>query len=132
MAHGLRRGALPLDFESKLCRLRGGNLTERFVEQTSRLIFELLLAHEQGLFREITSADRARLLQVLAYIRKDEDAVPDYQRDGYKDDAQEIRAVEAHLQQLLKKFKTWRLRHQVPALWLRAGAQLASPREAAR
>ena len=127
----LERGALPVDFERKLCRLGGGNLTERYVEQNSRLVFQLLLANQQGLFRELSSASRARLLRLLAYIRKDEDLVPDYQRDGFKDDAQEIRAAEADLQPEWKAFKGWRLRHQVPALWLRAGAQLAKPRDAA-
>lgn len=129
--NALGRGGLPADFDWKLCRLREGNLTEQYVEQNSRLIFELLLAKEQGLFRELNVADRARLLQVLAYVRKDEDVVPDYQRDGYKDDAKEIRAVEADLQHLLKVFKIWRLRHQVPALWLRTAAQFARPRDAA-
>ncbi len=127
----LGHGRLPVDLEWKLCRLRAGNLTERYVEQNSRLLFELLLANEQGLFRELSVTDRDRLLRLLAYVRKDEDLVPDYRRDGFKDDAQEMRAAEAELLPLIKKFKAWRLRHQVPALWLRAAPQFASPRDAA-
>ncbi len=127
----LARGRLPLDFERKLCRMASGNLTERYVEQNSRLIFSLLVANRQGLFNELGAGERDRLVRLLAYVRKEEDAIPDYQVNGFKDDAQEIRTLEGESQALLKAFKTWRLRHQVPALWLRERAQPAKPRDAA-
>jgi hypothetical protein len=127
----LVRERLPMDFEQKLSRLGRGTLTERYVEQNSGLIFSLLLASRQGAFAGVTSAADDLLLRVLAYVRKDEDAIPDYRLDGFKDDAQEIRAVEAELRPVLHAFKAWRLRHQVPGLWLRAAAHLVNPREAA-
>ncbi len=124
-------GRLPVDLERKLCRLAGGGLVNRYVEQTSRLIFSLLLAYREGLFEEMSHADYSRILRVLAYVRKDEDAIPDYKTDGFKDDAQEIRGLEIDLGPVIRSFKSWRLRHQVPGIWLRAGAQPDKPRDAA-
>jgi hypothetical protein len=58
-----------------------------------------------------------RLLRVLAYVRKDDDSIPDYQPGGFVDDQQEVRKVDNKYHSLLESFKAWRLRHQVPALW---------------
>ncbi len=121
---------LPLDFERKLSRLAVGTVVERYVEQNSRLILSLLVANGQGLF-DLSQIDYERLIRVLAYVRKDEDTVPDYRIDGFKDDAQEIRATGAELKPLLQRFKSWRLRDQVPGLWLRAAAHCRTPRVAA-
>jgi hypothetical protein len=115
----LARGALPLDFEAKLARLDEGDLMRRFVAQNSRLFAALLLAARDGFFQEASLADRERLLRVLAYVRKDDDAIADYRPDGYMDDQQEVRAAVTELDPLLKSFKAWRLRHQVPGMWLR-------------
>lgn len=127
----LAQGRLPLDFERKLCRLGEGSLLERYVEQNCRLIVSLLQAERQALFRGVSRGDCGRLLQVLAYVRKDEDAIPDYRLGGFKDDAHELRGVEAHLASVLGAYKEWRLRHQVPGLWLRTEARLSNPRDAA-
>jgi len=113
----LARGSLPPDFEAKLARLAGGNLIERFVEQNSRLFVALLLAAQDGLFVRITGPERDHLLRLLAYVRKDDDAVPDYRPDGFLDDQREVRAATAELGPLLQTFKAWRLCHQVPAMW---------------
>jgi len=113
----LAHGRLPLDFEAKLDRLHEGDLIHRSVEQNSRLFFVLLLAALENSFTEPTPADRDRLLQVLAYVRKDDDAIPDYRPDGFIDDQQAVRAAAMELAPLLNAFKVWRLRHQVPAMW---------------
>lgn len=113
----LAQGRLPADFEAKLARLGGGSLADRYVEQNSRLFFALLLAALESSFTAATPADRERLLRVLAYVRKDDDAIPDYRPDGYSDDQQEVRAATAELGSLLHAFKVWRLRHQVPGMW---------------
>ena len=113
----LAQGRLPPDFEAKLTKLGGGSLGERYVEQNSRLFFMLLLAALESAFTEATLADRERLLRVLAYVRKDDDAIPDYRPDGFTDDQQEVRAATAELGPLLHDFKVWRLRHQVPQMW---------------
>ena len=118
MRTALAKGRLPLDFEAKLARLHEGDLIHRYVEQNSRLFFVLLLAALESLFTESTLAQRERLLRVLAYVRKDDDAIPDYRRSGFLDDQQEVRAAAMELAPLLNAFKVWRLRHQVPAMWL--------------
>jgi hypothetical protein len=114
----LAQGRLPADLETKLARLAGGSLSERYVEQNCRLIVALLLAAQQNSFTQATPADRERLLRVLAYVRKDDDAIPDYRPDGFADDQQEMRAAAMELKPLLLDFKVWRLRHQVPGMWL--------------
>ncbi len=113
----LAQGRLPTDFEVKLAKLGGGSISDHYVEQNSRLFFALLLASLEGAFTEATPADRERLLRVLAYVRKDDDAIPDYRPDGFADDQQEVRAATTELGPLLHAFKVWRLRHQVPAMW---------------
>jgi hypothetical protein len=115
----LARGGVPPDFEAKLTRLSSGDLVERFVARNCRCFIELLWAAQDGAFNEASLADCERLLQVLAYVRKDDDAVPDYQPGGFVDDQREVLAVVIELKSLLQSFKAWRLRHQVPALWLR-------------
>jgi len=68
----LAQGRLPADLETKLARLAGGNLSERYVEQNCRLIVALLLAAQENSFTQATPADWERLLRVLAYVRKDD------------------------------------------------------------
>ena len=114
----LAQGKLPADLETKLARLAGGSLSERYVEQNCRLIVALLLAAQQNSFTKATPAERERLLRVLAYVRKDDDAIPDYRPGGFIDDQQEVRAAATELNHVLLAFKVWRLRHQVPGMWL--------------
>src|SRR5438034_7901739 len=114
----LARGCLPPDFLGKLKRLQRGDLSHHFIEQSCRLFAALLVAAEDGSFREGSPAERERLLRVLAYVRKDDDAIPDYRPDGLADDQREMRAATVELRGLIQAFKAWRLRHQVPAMWL--------------
>ena len=108
---------LPPDFEAKLAKLAKGNLNDRYVEQHSRLFIALLLAAMEGAFTAATPSDREHLLRVLAYVRKDDDAIPDYLPGGFIDDQQQVRAAAMELKPLLEAFKVWRLRHQVPGMW---------------
>ena len=117
LREALARGALPPDFEAKLTRLAEGDLTQRFLARTSRLFVALLLAARDGSFKEASPADCERLLRVLAYVRKDDDAIADYRVGGFMDDQQEMRMALAELHPLLKSFKAWRLRYQVPEMW---------------
>jgi hypothetical protein len=112
----LARGSVPPDFEAKLARLAKGNLVEQYVEHNSRLFVALLHAAHDGWFR-LTAAERDRLLRVLAYVRKDDDAIPDYRPGGFVDDQRELRATMLEFGHLLQSFKAWRLCHQVPAMW---------------
>ena len=113
----LARGCPPPDLLGKLRALAAGSLSHRFIEQHCRLFIGLLLAAEHGSFRECAPAERERLLRVLAYVRKDRDATPDDQTDGFTDDQREVYAASVDLAGLLQAFKVWRLRFQVPVMW---------------
>ena len=117
LRNALTRGALPPDFLAKLKRMTNGGLSHHFIEQNCRLFAALLLAKEDGSFREGSPAECERLLRVLAYVRKDDDAIPDYKPEGLTDDQKEIRAATVALDGLVQGFKVWRLRHQVPIMW---------------
>jgi hypothetical protein len=124
----LQRGWLPLDFEAKLLELAGGGLADRQIERNCRLFVALLTAAYDGAFRGVTRAECDRLLTVLAYVRKTDDAIPDYRDDGFVDDHQEVHTATVELASLLQAFKAWRLRHQVPGMW---GAENEAGRGAA-
>src|ERR1051326_2067203 len=82
----LMDGRPPRDLELKLTQLAGGSLLHRFVEQNSRLIISLLVSAYAGTFRDANRASLDRLLRVLAYVRKEDDAHPDCRPDGFVDD----------------------------------------------
>jgi len=119
----LARGYLPYDFLAKLRKLKRGDLSQRFIEQNCRLFAALLLAAEEGAFRDVSPEERERLLRVLAYVRKENDAIPDYTPRGFVDDQQEVRAASVDMADLLQAFKAWRLRHQVPDMWFDHGVR---------
>jgi hypothetical protein len=118
LSEALAKQQLPPDLKIKLSRLAVHELSHRFIEQNCRTIIALLQAVEEGSFKEASPKDCERLLRVLAYVRKDDDAIPDYRPDGFIDDQQEVRTVTTDLDHLLRTFKAWRLRHQVPGMWL--------------
>ena len=119
----LARGHVPLDFQAKLNSLAGSDLTRAMVEQNCRLFIALLMAAHSGMFGPANPQACDRLLRVLAYVRKDDDAIPDYKPNGFADDLREVRAAAAEFSHLLHTFKDWRLCHQVPTMWnAKAGA----------
>jgi hypothetical protein len=121
----LAEGKLPEDLQTKLLRLSGGSLLHNSVAQNSQTIISLLMATYHGAFLGATRADLDRLLRVLAYVRKENDATPDSLPGGYVDDQQEVRAVMNEMHDLFERFKAWRLRYQVPQLWLGPGIERA-------
>ncbi len=112
----VRRG-VPHDFEVKLHNLSRGDLSHRSIAQNCRTIIELLQAAYEGAYKGASPANCDRLLRALAYVRKVDDAIPDYRPDGFTDDQQEIRMLTSDMNALIQDFKAWRLRHQVPAMW---------------
>lgn len=115
----LARGHIPFDFEAKLHRLEQGGLLHQSVARHCRCFIALLQAVNSSSFTEGEPETYERLLRVLAYVRKDDDSIPDYKPGGFADDHEEIRKVNVEFHSLLQSFKAWRLRHQVPALWWR-------------
>ena len=118
--NAIARGTMPPDFEAKLRKLAAGSLLHRSVEQNCRLFIALLMAAHDGAFAEVDESERERLVRVLAYVRKDDDAMPDYKPEGFADDQREVRAVAMELGALRQAYKEWRLRHQVPKMWVTA------------
>ena len=117
LRNALMDGKLPPDLQAKLLHLAGDGLIHRFIAQNSRLIVSLLLAAYGGSFHEAHEACLERLLRVLAYVRKNDDAIPDCTAGGFADDQQEMRAAITEFAGLLDSFKAWRLRYQVPEMW---------------
>jgi len=117
LRHALLAGELPLDFEAKLHRLADGGLAEQVMEHHCRWFWALLEAARNGSFEKVAPSDCEQILRVLAYVRKDDDAIPDFLPGGYWDDQLEVRAAAAELAPLLQAFKEWRLRHEVPLRW---------------
>jgi hypothetical protein len=113
----LARGHVPADFQRKLDRLESQSLRHHYIRQNSLLFLSLLQAVHAGAYPGGSPAQRELLLRVLAYVRKEDDAIADRQPDGFVDDHQEIREICRDLEPLLRHYKLWRLRHQVPALW---------------
>src|SRR5437868_3377630 len=91
LRNDLARGEPPPDLADKLARLSVGNLSDRFIEQNCRTMIALWVAANNGAFKQASRLELERLLRVLAYVRKDDDAIPDYRPDGFTDDRLEVR-----------------------------------------
>ena len=117
MRDALGRGHLPADFEAKLNSLEQGDLLHRSVARHCRCFLALWQAAYDGSFTAATPDICERLLRVLAYVRKDDDSIPDYKAGGFVDDQHEVRKADMEFHPLLQSFKAWRLQHHVPALW---------------
>lgn len=114
----LRNGQPPPDLERKLARLRGDDPREFYLRQQTRLLIKLLIAAARDGFCQANPHDCERLLRVVAYVRKDDDAIPDYLEHGFDDDHDLMRMTCAELGPVLERYKAWHLARRVPALWL--------------
>ncbi len=114
----LNRGALPSHFESKLRRLAQEGLTHYFIEHTSRIFIAMWLAARRGGFLRCQPEHLDLMLKVLAYVDKENDFIPDDHPGGYTDDYEIIRNAGKQLETFVKAFKEWRLKNQVPRIWL--------------
>ena len=113
----LLRGHVPRDLELKLQQLLDGGLMHQSLGHSCLWFLAVLQAAFDGAYRMATPEQIDFMLRVLAYVRKDDDAIHDLQPNGYTDDHQEARIASTRLQPLLLGFKQWRLRHVVPVLW---------------
>ena len=82
LRESLSRGHVPADFEAKLNRLAEGELLHQTVARHCRSFIALLQAVLNGTYTQAPPKLCDRLLRVLAYVRKDDDSVPDYQPGG--------------------------------------------------
>jgi hypothetical protein len=113
----LREGRVPWDLLHKLHRLRSDDYKEHYLQRQSWVLLSLLLAAGEQGFKDISLWDRERLIRMMAYVRKDEDAIPDSMPHGYDDDHDLMRMTCAQLGPVLEAFKAWHLLRQVPKLW---------------
>ena len=117
MRRAIASSVLPVEFAAKLDRLSRQGLLHQFIAESCHDFIRLLIASQFGGFGSVTPAIRERLLRVLAYVRKENDAIPDFKPRGLEDDLREVRAATSELGGLLRRFKEWHLQHAVPAMW---------------
>lgn len=113
---------VPADFTNKLQTLAEGDMVMRYIAHHSVLLLEMLHAGCQGEFPWLSPSDFEQILRVLAYVRKEDDAIPDFLPSGYVDDQREIRLALTQLAPLLEAYKSWRLCKEVPARWISLAA----------
>src|SRR5262245_8332279 len=94
LREALTRGHVPADFEAKLNRLAQEDLLHRTVARHCSSFIALLQAVLNGTYTQAPPKLCERLLRVLAYVRKDDDSIPDYQPRGFVDDQQEVRKAD--------------------------------------
>lgn len=120
LCHTLQKGLTPSDLAAKLSKLRDDSPKEYYLKQQSELLLSLLKSQASAEFCRIHPDECQLLLRALAYVRKDDDAVPDTLPGGFDDDHDVMRAVCVELKSSLDRFKAWHLTRRVPLLWNRA------------
>ena len=90
-------------------------------------MISLLTAAESGEYRQAAPEDCKQLLRVIAYLRKDDDAIPDSLRGGFADDQDLMRLVCGQLKPELDRYKSWHLACRVPLLWQAANGATSHP-----
>ncbi len=113
----LRRGDVPADLAAKLDRLRTDDPRELFLKQQSRILEWLLQSLAAWENCRLRPREAERLLRMLAYVRKEDDAIPDTWPGGMADDYDLMRITCTEFRELLDRFKAWHLSRRVPALW---------------
>jgi hypothetical protein len=123
LSDALQREHVPADLRAKLDRLSANDPREHYLKQQSLLLASLLMSPAARSFCALHQRDCERLLRMLAYVRKDDDAIPDVWPDGMVDDHDLMRFTCTELREALNSFKGWHLSRRVPLLW-REGAAL--------
>jgi hypothetical protein len=117
LCDALRQNHVPADLRAKLDRLRTDDPKEYYLKQQSELLASLLMSPAAQEFCLVRPRDCERLLRMLAYVRKDDDAIPDTWPGGMVDDHDLMRLTCTELREALDTFKAWHLSRRVPLLW---------------
>jgi len=117
LCDALHQDHVPADLRAKLNRLRTDDPREFYLKQQSLLLSSLLTSPAAREFCRLRPRDCERLLRMLAYVRKDDDAIPDTWPGGMVDDHDLMRMTCTELREMLDKFKAWHLSRRVPLLW---------------
>lgn len=123
LCDALHQDQIPADLRAKLDRLRTDDPKEFYLRQQSLLLALLLMSSAALGFCSLRPQVCRRLLRMLAYVRKDADAIPDTWPGGMADDHDLMRLTCTELREALDTFKAWHLAQRVPLLW---NAQTAS------
>lgn len=117
LCDSLRQDHVPADLQAKLDRLRTNDPKELYLKQQSLLLASLLMSPAAQGFCTLRPNVCERLLRMLAYVRKDDDAIPDTWPDGMADDHDLMRLICTELRDALETFKAWHLSRRVPLMW---------------
>ena len=117
LCDALHHDRVPADLRAKLDRLRTDDPKEYYLKHRSLLLASLLMSPAARGFCRLRPDDCERLLRMLAYVRKDDDAIPDTWPGGMADDHDLMRLTCTELREALDTFKAWHLSRRVPLLW---------------
>ena len=117
LCDALHQDHLPPDLRAKMDRLRTNDPKEFYLKQQSLLLASLLMSSAALGFCSLRPQVCRRLLRMLAYVRKDDDAIPDTWPGGMADDHDLMRLTCTELREALETFKAWHLSQRVPLLW---------------
>ena len=117
LCDALHQDRVPPDLRAKLDRLRADDPRESYLKQQGWLLASLLMSPAAQGFCRVHTRVCERLLRMLAYVRKDEDAIPDTWPGGMMDDHDLMRLTCTELRKVLDTFKAWHLSRRVPLLW---------------
>jgi hypothetical protein len=124
LCNALHQDHVPADLHAKLDRLRTDDPKEFYLRQQSLLLVSLLMSPAAREFCLLRPHDCERLLRMLAYVRKDDDAIPDTWPGGMADDHDLMRLTCTEFREALDTFKAWHLSRRVPLLWNSRAASL--------
>jgi len=117
LGDALHQNQVPADLRAKLNRLRADDPRESFLKQQSLLLVSLLQSPAARSFCHLHPSVCEQLLRMVAYVRKDDDAIPDTWPGGMADDHDLMRMTCTELREELAAFKAWYLSRRVPYLW---------------
>jgi len=117
LCDSLHQGHVPSDLQAKLERLRTDDPKEFYLKQQSLLLMSLLMSPAAQSYCTLRPNVCERLLRMVAYVRKDDDAIPDTWADGMADDHDLMRMTCTELRAALDTFKAWHLSRRVPLMW---------------
>jgi len=117
LCDSLHQDHVPADLRAKLDRLRTDDPKELYLKQQSLLLASLLMSPAARDFCSLRPNVCQRLLRMLAYVRKDDDAIPDTWPGGMADDHDLMRMTCTEYREALETFKAWHLSRRVPLMW---------------
>ena len=86
--------------------------SDQMLEQSARLMVELVRDSLCGSYNDLSLLAFAHILVGLDYFIKQHDRIPDTEIGGFHDDNQELTRVVAHFESEIDAYKQWKLRNE--------------------